>query len=112
MIKATVYIESMVERTLNVPVANVTIANMPEGLKAELDATITEYEVEISGLAADINPVRAAELRGKVDIGEWMESRNITELKPGKYEIPIVFDLGEDVKAEEVKMKIKVVEKM
>jgi len=92
--------------------AKVLIAVRSEDLAAALAETITEYEVEISGLAADINPVRAAELRGKVDIGEWMESRNITELKPGKYEIPIVFDLGEDVKAEEVKMKIKVVEKM
>ncbi len=111
MIKAIIYIEPIVHRTLNVPAANIKIENMPEELMPEKDTAITEYTVEISGLAADINPIRAAELRGIVDIGEWMEKKNIAELNPGKYEIPIVFDLGEHVEVEEVKMKIKVVER-
>jgi len=108
-IEVTVYIEPIIERTLNVPATNIQVVNLPDGLEIERDAVVTEYSLQVSGLAEYVNPLRAIDIRGTVDIAEWMNEKNISELRPGRYEIPVLFELEDGVKAEEVKMKIKIV---
>ncbi len=110
MVKATIYIEPIVERTLIVPVENIRIVNLPEGFEKQTDAQVEDYSIDISGLAEYINPLRAVDVHGRVDIEAWMKEKGMTKLKSGQYEIPIVFELGDSVKVEEVTMKIKISE--
>lgn len=105
----TVYIEPIVERTLNVPVTNIQVSNLPEGLKTEKDAAVTECSLQVFGLAEHINPLKATDVQGLIDIAEWMKEKNISELRPGRYDIPVAFELGDGISAKEVKMKIKLV---
>lgn len=107
-ITATVYIDPVVERTLAVPVGNITITNLPEGFEAECDEEKELYELEVSGLAEYINSLRGGELYGVIDITAWMEKEEITELEPGTYVIPIGFGFGSNVKSEEISMQLTI----
>lgn len=110
MITATVYIDPIVERVLEIPVENMSIINLPEGWKAEPDEKVEQYRMEVSGLAEYINPLRSAEVRGVVDIAAWMDEEGLTELAPGNYYVPVKFELGNDVKTEGVKMQLTIAE--
>jgi len=109
LIEVTVYIEPIIERILDVPVANIQINNLPEGLGIEIAEAVTEYSLVVSGLAEYVNPLKATDIRGTIDIEEWMKEKNILELRPGRYEIPVSFELGDNVEVGGVKMKLRVV---
>lgn len=112
LVRVTMRIEPVVERTLKVPVENIRVINLPEGLEIEMDEAVTELSVHVSGLAEQVNPIRATDVRGTVDFAGWMEEKNILELSPGRYDIPVVFESEDGIKTEEVKMKIKIVDSM
>lgn len=112
LVKVTVHIEPIMERTLNVPAENIQVVNLPEGLEIERDETVAEYSLHVSGLAEHVNLLRAMDVRGTVDVAEWMEEKNISELRPGRYEIPVVFELEDGIATEELKMKIKIVDSL
>lgn len=96
-VMATVYIEPIVEKTLEIPARNITVTNLPEGLEAELPEDTEVYTLQVSGLDAFIAPLRQTAVTGTVDIAAWMEEQGISELTPGNHIIPITFDLAEDV---------------
>ena len=107
-VTATVYIEPIVEKELEIPAQNVTITNVPEGMSAELPETEEPYVLNVSGLAEFIDPLLQNGIRGVVDIAAWMEEQELTELEPGTYTIPITFGLAEEVTAEEITVRVKV----
>jgi len=112
LVKVTVVIEPVQERALKVPVENIKVINLPEGLEIERDETVTELSLNISGLAEQVNPLKSTDVRGTVDVAGWMEEKNISELRPGRYDIPVVFELEDGMVAEEVKLKISIVDSM
>lgn len=104
----TIFIEPIVEKTLEVPVENVTITNLPEGLEAQIPEDTTLYTLRVSGLDALITPLRQTAVRGNIDIAAWMEKQKITALTPGTYTVPIVFDLAEEISRNDVSVRLTV----
>lgn len=111
-ITATVYIEPIVERTLEVPLDNLTIENMPEGWIVHLPEEDSVVSVKVSGLAAQINPLRQAEVKGFVDMKEWMEAEDMEELSAGEYTVPVQYILEDGVTSQPVEIQITVAEKI
>ncbi len=105
-VNVTVYIEPIVEKTLEVPAENITITNIPDGLEAALPEDTTVYTLQVSGLDAQITPLRQAAVRGNVDVGVWMEEQQITRLEAGTYTLPVTFALAEEVTRNDVTVKV------
>ena len=99
-ITATVYIEPIVEKRLEVPAENISITNLPQGLEAQLQEDEISYMLNVYGLDAVISPLEQSAVRGVVDIGAWMAEEEREELSPGIYSMPITFELSEDVNIE------------
>lgn len=104
----TIFIEPIVEKTLEVPVENVTVTNLPEGLEAQIPEDMTFYTLRVSGLDALITPLRQTAVRGNIDMAAWMEKQKITALTPGTYTVPIVFDLAEEINHNDVSVRLTV----
>lgn len=111
-ITATVFIEPILEKTLQVPLNNVTIVNLPEGMQAKLPEELEHYTLNVTGLAEFIEPLRQSEVRGTIDIAAWMEQQEITELVAGGYTVPVTFALSEEIVAEDVTVWLRIGENL
>lgn len=97
-IAATAYVEPIVEKTLQVSVQEIAVANVPEGFEAEINESGEQvFALEVSGLKAYINPLREENVTGAVDIAAWMQENGMESLRPGSYTIPVTFSLSDDV---------------
>lgn len=105
-VTVTINIEPIVEKTLEIPVKNISVTNLPEGLEALLPEETEHITLKVSGLAEDIEPLRQSEVKGIVDIAAWMEQHEIDELTPGTHTIPITFGLAEEIEANEVSIRV------
>lgn len=107
--KVTVYVEKQIEKTLQIPVANIAIQNLPEGMTATVPEEIQECVLMVSGLRRDVNPLRYNTVQGYVDVAAWLAENEITELGAGSYNIPVTFSLGESITVEnEVELHVNV----
>lgn len=109
-VTATIAIEPIAERTLEIPLENVEVINMPAGLRYVLADEVEYYTLHISGLAERVEAVHPDQLRGVIDIAAWMEEQEIAELTSGGYTVPVTFVLSEGVTAEEVSVWMSVKE--
>lgn len=100
IVTATVYIEPEVERTLEISSGSISILNVPEGVRARRGETESRYQLVISGLEADISQITEEMLGASVDLAAWMEEKNLEELLPGEYQIPVTFNLPGSVTPE------------
>ena len=96
----TVYVEPIIEKELNIPVNNVAISNVPEGLAAELPEEMQSYALTISGLTRYISTVRQEQIFCYINMAEYMEAQNLEELVPGIYSIPATVNLSENITVE------------
>lgn len=99
-VNITVTIKASRERVMEVSLRNVSLVNVPAGYEAVLveeEDGISPVTLRVFGLRDTINALRAASIYGTVDVGQWMAAEGITELRPGTYEIPVTFVLGDDV---------------
>lgn len=97
-VTVTAFVEPEAERTLQIPRGNVAVINIPEALTADLSMTGEYYEVEISGLEAEVSPVDPNGITGIVDVQAWMEKEGMDHLSPGTYQIPINFNIINEIK--------------
>lgn len=102
----TVKIEPIVEKTLEVPVENINIINIPTDMEAKLSEDIKYFTVQVSGLDAQITPLRQNMVQGKIDVAAWMEEQEITELSAGIYTIPVTLDLENTIIREELTARV------
>lgn len=110
IVTATVYIEPEVERTLEISSANISILNVPEGVRVRRGETDSPYRLVISGLEADISQITEDMLGASIDLAVWMKEENMEELLPGEYQIPVTFNLPESITTENtVTMQIIIV---
>ncbi len=93
-------VEPEAERTLQIPVGNISVINIPESLNAELFREDEYYEMQISGLNAVVSQVDQSTISGTVDVGAWMADEDMETLAPGTYQIPIDFEISNDIKIE------------
>lgn len=100
LVNVTIHIEPIVERTMVLSQGSITLINLPEGLEWKFAHEQETYRLRISGLDESVSAVNQGEVHGTIDIGAWMADRNMEELLPGEYEIPVAFTLPEGVELE------------
>lgn len=99
-VTVTAFVEPEAERTLQIPSANVSIANVPEALTADFPEGAEHYEVKISGLEEVVASVDQNAITGVIDVQAWMEEEDREELTPGTYQIPVSFGISSGIKIE------------
>lgn len=105
-ITTTVYIEPIVEKTLEIPAENITIMNIPSDTEAKIPDDSKYFTVHVSGLDAQITPLRQNMVRGTIDVAAWMKEQDITQLSAGTYTIPVALDLEENIIYEELSVRV------
>lgn len=100
-VTATVYIEPIVEKTLEIPQAQIYRKGLPVELEAELTSRSKSYKLTVYGLQEAVDAVDLSAVTGTIDFSVWMQSEGIEKLVPGVYEVPISFELPETVSVEE-----------
>lgn len=109
-IKASVYIEPEMERTLLIPYSSIDVLGLPEELLMEEPENTPTLELRVSGLEAAVSPLDQNAIRGTADIGAWMREQRMEELEPGTYRIPVIFSLPGNVTIEsQVYMQITII---
>ena len=110
---ANVTIRKTVSRTLNIPLENISLTNIPDEYTAEVlmntenvaDNEDPEKEVLIqvltSGVSDAYDGVSGANTTGYVDIGAYMTSVDKDKLTPGIYQMEITFELPEGITVQE-----------
>ncbi len=110
-VTATVYIEPIVKKTLQIAMSDIAVSNVPEGFEAEIrESAEMVFHVEFSGLNEQIQLLQQGTVRGMVDIAAWMEDEDMEHLKAGTYTMPVSFAVDEGIKirnAPSVKIVIK-----
>ena len=96
-VEVTVFIQPEVSKKLKVNPDNIEVINVPEGYRATLGELEENTEIEVIGLSSDVSGLREAELKGTVDIAEWMEAESMTEPVDGYYQVEIDFGLPQNV---------------
>lgn len=96
-VSVTVYIEPVIKKKLNIPVNNIQIFNVPEGLDWEYGEDSVSYEMLVEGLNAEVSLLNENVMKGTVDVAVWMEDQEITELSPGTYRLPVTFELPDSI---------------
>ena len=106
-----VYIEPEVTKTFTLDAANMQVLGLPEDMTMNLDEMEETMEVTIQGLQANVDAIAEDSMIGMVDVAAFMEENQIEELKEGRYNINVSYNLPENVTlAEEVQI-IMVIEK-
>lgn len=100
-VTTTVYVEAVRERSLWVPVENLSVANVPDGYRAVLLDGTESYELQVRGLQEQISQLHTDAIRGSIDVKRWMDRQNITRLNPGSYYMPVTFVLEEGIEEAE-----------
>lgn len=104
----TVYIEPRVEKEFNLSAGNFEALNIPEGYSVKIidvengsseDGSRVTYPVKISGLKKDVDSIQVSNIKGTVDVAEWMRKNRMDKPKVGVHEVAadIVTDSKIDV---------------
>ncbi len=96
-VTATVTVEQEATISFDVPVENISVLHVPEGMSAQISDTDGVYQVTVNGLKAQVSALQADQITGSVDVEAWMEEEGLSALHPGTYQIPISFHIGEDM---------------
>lgn len=109
-VTATISIEPVAVRILEIPLENVSVINMPAGLRYAIADDVEYYTLKVSGLEEHVSSLHPAELQGVIDVKAWMEEHGVAELTAGGYTLPVTFTLNEAIEAEEVTVWMSVKE--
>lgn len=96
----TVHIEQAVADTVTVKGSAVHVINVPEGFSAKIEGIDDEIDLDISGLASDIEEVVGNDIIGYVDLEDVMKEKEMEELRAGTYTATVTFSFSPDIKIE------------
>ena len=99
-VAVSVYVEPVKIRTLEVPAGNISLINPPADLVVSLPEDVEYYELVISGLAENVDAIDVQTLAGIIDVQSYFAEQEITLIKAGVYEIPVDFQLSEEMNVE------------
>ena len=77
--------------TVNVPVSNIAIENVPEGMRAVITEIGNEVQVQVNGLEQNLVNLDPLLITGTVDVSSLPPPEGETGLVPNVYEIPVNF---------------------
>ncbi|MBR5376019.1 MAG: hypothetical protein IK139_01955 [Lachnospiraceae bacterium] len=90
-------IQPLSEINVEVPMSNISIENVPEGMTASPAEPGESVIVAVKGLATTLAGVNPAMITGKVDLNEVAILQNITEWTAGVYDAPVTFIYPEGI---------------
>lgn len=96
-ITVVAYIEPEAVRNIVISEEDIVILNMPEGYEGRVGAFEEEFTIQVRGLAADVNAIAPEQIQGIVDINTLLEKGSLEEVKEGDYDVPLSFNLPENV---------------
>lgn len=110
-ITATVYIEPLKERTLQIPEERITVSGVPEGMSFSYVLPGQTYRLTVSGLNADVSALNVTDVSCTVDIEKWMEEEEMQKMNPGTYQLPVKVTAPKNVTVEsELYIRLKIEE--
>lgn len=110
-VTATVYVEPLKERTLQIPEERINIYGIPENMTYSYALPGQAYRLTVSGLNAVVSALNVTDVSCSVNIEEWMEDEGIQKLTPGTYRIPVRVILPKDITAEsEIYVRLEIEE--
>ena len=77
--------------TVNVPVSNIAIENVPDGMQATVSEIGGEVQVPVSGLEQNLVSLNPLLIRGSIDLSTLITQENEGNLVPNVYELPVSF---------------------
>lgn len=92
-----VYVEELIEDELEVTTRDYEIINKPDGMLMEYPEDTEMPKLQIRGLEEYVSAIEVKDLNGVIDVAAWMESQSIEELASGTYQLPITFEIPENV---------------
>lgn len=97
----TVFVEPIVNEEIEVPVKNISFRNVPEDFETKWIDDVENYSLTIFGLWEYINSVQEEAITGYIDVASYLEEAGMEELTEGIHIVPVVFNLPENVSADE-----------
>ena len=97
-VRVTVEIQREIETQFRIKSERIAVENVPEGMEIETAAAGEVYDLIVRGLRADIMQISEDALTGRIDVAQWMADQNMTEIAPGTYYIPVIFELPDGVR--------------
>ena len=77
--------------TVNVPVSNIVLNNIPEGMRAAITEIGGEIQVPVSGLEQNLVTLDPALITGMVDLSAITPPEGEENIVPNVYELPVSF---------------------
>ncbi len=99
-VQVTVEIQKEIETQFRIKSERITVENVPDGVEIETAAAGEVYDLIVRGLRADIMQISEDALTGKIDVAQWMADQDMTQIAPGTYYIPVIFELPDGVRQE------------
>lgn len=96
-VTATVFVEAIQEKTLYIPIENLSVSNVPQGYEAVIMDGEESYKLQIRGLREQLAPLNEDTLRGTINIKQWMEAQNLTKPPRGAHYMPVSFTFEDGI---------------
>jgi YbbR domain-containing protein len=88
-------IEKELTATFGVPSKNITLANLPAGLKGTISDLDDTVEIQITGLANIVSALNENTIVGVVDINEMETLLGVATIEAGVYNTDVIFQIPE-----------------
>lgn len=99
-VQITVKISAEVTKELTVNGAYISVTNVPDGWTASI-GDIDTVTLILKGLSEDVAGLRASDMRGTIDVGDWLDEQDMTEPVSGYYQVEVDFGLSDTVTVED-----------
>ncbi|MBO7357009.1 MAG: hypothetical protein J6U37_00590 [Lachnospiraceae bacterium] len=101
-VSITVYIEPYEEENYAIYLNKIEIKNVPAGFKANFPKKNDVVEFTLKGLKQNFEKVQLSSLDYKVDFDDYLLVNNVKEFKEGSYELPLVLELPDGIRCDDV----------
>ncbi|MBO4374437.1 MAG: hypothetical protein J5829_04965 [Lachnospiraceae bacterium] len=102
-------IQPLSEISVEVPISNITIENVPEGMTATITEPVDNVVASVKGLASSLAGINPAMITGKIDLNETAVSQGIMEWKEGAYDANVTFIYPEGLTGGNQQAPVKIV---
>ena len=105
----TIEIQELSTINVEVPVSNITIDNVPQGMTAMLSGVGEVIPVSVRGLGTVLSEINPAMITGRIDMNEVAVQQNIDEWTAGSYEAAVSFTYPEGVYSGNTVVAVRVI---
>lgn len=105
-VAVTVNIEKTVERTINVPIANLKFINVPDSVNAEIDGLSDDIasdgeslylRFKAFGVSDSFEDISGDDITGYINVQGYMDEQNMGSIMAGTYSMEMIFILPDGI---------------